>query len=46
MTQEHEPLSTADLARTEEMRGRSEEQIVDRAERSGTDAAEKKAYTG
>jgi len=42
MTQEHEPLSTADLARTEEMRGRSEEQIVDRAERSGIDVAEKR----
>ena len=42
MTQEHEPLSTADLARTEEMRGRSEEQIVDRAERSGTDVPEKR----
>ena len=42
MTHEHEPLSTADLARTEEMRGRSEEQIVDRAERSGIDVAEKR----
>ena len=40
MTQEHEPLSTADLARTEEMRGRSEEQVVDRAERSRTDVAD------
>ena len=42
MTQEHEPLSTADLARTEEMRGRSDEQVVDRTERSGTEIAEKR----
>jgi len=42
MTQEHEPLSTADLARTEEMRGRSEEQVVDRAARSEADLAEKR----
>lgn len=42
MTHEHEPLSTADLARTEEMRGRSEEQIVDRDRRTETDVAEKK----
>lgn len=42
MTQEHEPLSTADLARTEEMRGRSEEQVVDRAGRSEADVAAKR----
>jgi len=40
MTQQHEPLSTADLARTEEMRGRSDEQMIDRAERSRSDVAD------
>lgn len=42
MTQEHEPLSTADLARTEEMRGRSEDHVVDRARASDVDVAEKR----
>ena len=42
MTHEHEPLTTADLARTEEMRGRSEERIVDRADRTGRDVPEEK----
>lgn len=42
MAQEHEPLSTADLARTEEMRGRSEEQVVDRADSMGNDVPDQR----
>jgi hypothetical protein len=38
MTPEHEPLSTAQLARaTEEIRGRSDEDVVNRAARTSSD---------